>query len=75
MRAWSSVGRCVGVVLVAVGVPVAAAAQAVVPPAPSARVSMGDAVRLALEHNHQLRAQREWLQQIQSREHIAHLPH
>ena len=59
MRAWSSIGRCVGAVLVAVAVPVAVAAQAAaVPPAPSARISLADAVRLALEHNHQLRAQR-----------------
>jgi len=36
----------------------AAAQPPAPPPAPSARVSMGDAVRLALEHNHQLRAQR-----------------
>lgn len=59
MRAWSSIGRCVGAVLVAAAVPVAVAAQAAaVPPAPSARISVADAVRLALEHNHQLRAQR-----------------
>jgi cobalt-zinc-cadmium efflux system outer membrane protein len=59
MRAWSSVGRCVGAALVAVAVPVAVAAQAAaVPLAPSARISIADAVRLALEHNHQLRAQR-----------------
>ncbi len=59
MRAWSSIGRCVGAVLVAAAVPVAVAAQAAaVPPVPSARISMADAVRLALEHNHQLRAQR-----------------
>jgi Cu/Ag efflux pump CusA len=59
MCAWSSVGRCVGAVLVAVAVPVAVAAQAAaVPPAPSARISLADAVRLALDHNHQLRAQR-----------------
>ncbi len=59
MRAWSSMKRCVGAMLVASAVPVAAAAQAVaVQPLPSTRISMGDAVRLALEHNHLLRAQR-----------------
>ena len=59
MRAWSSMKRCVGAVLVASAVPVAVAAQAVaVQPPPSTRISMGDAVRLALEHNHLLRAQR-----------------
>jgi cobalt-zinc-cadmium efflux system outer membrane protein len=59
MRAWSSIGHCVGAVLVAVAVPVPVGAQAAaVPPAPSARISLADAVRLALEHNHQLRAQR-----------------
>ena len=45
--------------LAAVALPVAAAAQAAaVPPAPLARISIADAVRLALERNHQLRAQR-----------------
>ena len=59
MRAWSSLGRCVGAVLVAAALPGAVAAQpAAVAPAPLARVAMPDAVRLALERNHQLRAQR-----------------
>jgi outer membrane protein, heavy metal efflux system len=59
MCAWSSIGRCVGAVLIAAVVPVAAAAQtAAVPPAPSARIAMADAVRLALDRNHQLQAQR-----------------
>src|SRR5476651_888169 len=59
MCAWSSIGRCVGAVLIAAAVPVAAAAQtAAVPPAPSARIAMADAVRLALDRNHQLQAQR-----------------
>ena len=59
MRAWSLVGRRVGAVLVSLAAPTTTAAQtSVVPPAPSARVSMVDAVRLALEHNHQLRSQR-----------------
>jgi len=60
MSAWSIVGR--GVLVVSLAAPAAAAAQtpaAPTPPvAPAARVSMADAVRLALEHNHQLRAQR-----------------
>jgi outer membrane protein, heavy metal efflux system len=59
MRAWSCVGRCVGAVLVAATAPATAGAQtAAVPPAPSSRIALTDAVRLALEHNHQLRAQR-----------------
>ena len=53
MRAWSLVGRRVGAVLVWLAVPAAAAAQT-----PAARLSMPDAVRLALEHNHQLASQR-----------------
>ena len=57
MRAWSSSGRCLGAVLVVIAVPVVVAAQAA-PSAPPARIAMADAVRLALEHNHQLRAQR-----------------
>ncbi len=57
MPAWSFVGR--GALFVSLAVPVAAAAQTpAAPPAPVARISMADAVRLALEHNHQLRAQR-----------------
>ena len=55
MRAWSLVGQRVGVVLLALPWPTAALAQ---PVTPAARVSMADAVRLALEHNHSLRAQR-----------------
>ncbi len=53
MRAWSLVGRRVGAVLVWLAVPATAAAQT-----PAARLSMADAVRLALEHNHQLTSQR-----------------
>jgi outer membrane protein, heavy metal efflux system len=60
MSAWSIVGR--GVLVVSLAAPAAAAAQTAAPPAPpaapAARVSMADAVRLALEHNHQMRAQR-----------------
>ncbi len=55
MRAWSLVGQRVGVVLLALPWPTAALAQ---PVTPAARVSMADVVRLALEHNHALRAQR-----------------
>ena len=59
MRAWSCVGRRVGAVLIVGAMPVAAAAQAApAPPAPVARLAIADAVRLALERNHQLRAQR-----------------
>ncbi len=59
MPAWSFVGR--GALFVSLAVPVAVAAQtpaAPPPPAPVARISMAEAVRLAVEHNHQLRAQR-----------------
>jgi cobalt-zinc-cadmium efflux system outer membrane protein len=56
MRAWSFVGRRAGAVLVWLAVPAAVAAQT---PAPSAaRVSMADAVRMALRQNHQLASQR-----------------
>ncbi|HWF86960.1 MAG TPA: TolC family protein [Vicinamibacterales bacterium] len=57
MPAWSFVGR--GALFVSLAVPAAVAAQTpAAPPVPAARISMADAVRLALEHNHQLRAQR-----------------
>ena len=56
MRAWSLVGRRVGAMLLWLAVPATAAAQT--PAAPAARVSMADAVRMALEHNHQLASQR-----------------
>jgi hypothetical protein len=55
MRPWSLVGQRVGVVLLALPWPTAALAQ---PVTPAALVSMADAVRLALEHSHSLRAQR-----------------
>jgi cobalt-zinc-cadmium efflux system outer membrane protein len=59
MRAWPLLERRTAAVLVWLAVATTAAAQTPAPlPAPSARVSMSDAVRLALEHNHQLRAQR-----------------
>jgi outer membrane protein, heavy metal efflux system len=59
MRAWSSLRRCIGAVLVAAAVPGAAAAQPPAsPPAPVARISLADAVRLAVERNHLIRAQR-----------------
>jgi len=64
MRAWSLVGRWVGAGVVCLAVPAAGAAQtpAAQTPAgqssPATRVSLADAVRLAVEHNHQLRAQR-----------------
>ena len=62
MRAWSSVRRCAGAMLLAIAAPALAAGQAApaAPPAPPAlsRIAMVDAVRLALERNHQLRAQR-----------------
>ena len=62
MRAWSFLRHCAGAVVIAVAAPAVAAGQAVpaAEPAPtvSSRIAMADAVRLALEHNHQLRAQR-----------------
>src|SRR4029079_18009136 len=60
MSAWSIVGR--GVLVVSLAAPAAAAAQtpaAATPSgAPAASGSIAAVVRLALEHNHQLRAQR-----------------
>lgn len=62
MRVWSLVGHCVGAGVVCLAVPAAAgqtpAAQTPAQAPPATRVSMADAVRLAVEHNHQLRAQR-----------------
>ena len=61
MRAWSLVGRRGGVVLLSLGLPAVASAQTPGNPAPSAAavsLTMADAVRLALDHNHQLLAQR-----------------
>jgi outer membrane protein, heavy metal efflux system len=57
MRAWS-LFRCAGAVLVAIAAPAALAAGQTPPAAASSSVAMADAVRLALERNHQLRAQR-----------------
>ena len=61
MRARAFVGRRLGIVLLSLAVPAATTAQTgsgTAAPAAATRVSMADAVRLALEHNHQLRAQR-----------------
>ena len=64
MRAWPPFGRRVGVLLVLLGAPTAAIAQVAgagnPPPSspPLMSVSMDDAVRLALERNQTLRAQR-----------------
>jgi cobalt-zinc-cadmium efflux system outer membrane protein len=59
MGAWSFVRRCGGAVLVVAVVPAWAAAQAAAaPPAALSRIAMADAVRLALDRNHQLRATR-----------------
>ena len=61
MRASMLVGRFVGAALVAASATAVGRAQAPAasaPIVPVSRVSMADAVRLALEHNHQLRAQR-----------------
>jgi len=61
MRAWSFLRRCAGAGLMAIAAPAVVAGQAVPAPAAppaSARIAMTDAVRLALERNHQLRAQR-----------------
>src|SRR3954463_12019921 len=59
MRPWSHFGQCAGTVLLLLAAPTAARAQAggaTLPP--TVRVSMEEAVRLALEHNRSLRAQR-----------------
>lgn len=61
MRARSQAGRLVAAALLAVGARGIAAAQVNRPsatPTPAARLSMDEAVRLALERNHQLAAQR-----------------
>jgi outer membrane protein, heavy metal efflux system len=62
MRAWSYFRHCAGALLMAIAAPAGAAAQAVpaapASPAAASRIAMIDAVRLALERNHQLRAQR-----------------
>jgi outer membrane protein, heavy metal efflux system len=58
MRAGTFVRRRVGAVLVGMAIPAGASAQTPAVPPPQARVSMADAVRLALAHNHQLAAQR-----------------
>jgi outer membrane protein, heavy metal efflux system len=59
MRARFLLERRTAVVFAGLAVATTAAAQPPAPPpAPSARISMSDAVRLTLEHNHQLRAQR-----------------
>src|SRR5512135_2008138 len=60
MHSRSHGGRLLAAALLALAPRGAAAAQPspVAQPAPAARVSMADAVRLALEHNHQLSAQR-----------------
>ena len=58
MRAGSFVRRRAGAVLLGMTVPAAAFAQTPAAPTPQARVSMADAVRLALAHNHQLASQR-----------------
>jgi outer membrane protein, heavy metal efflux system len=65
MRAWSALGRCVGAVLVTMLMPSPAGAQALtsppIPPpplAPLTRITLEDAIRLASERNHQIRAAR-----------------
>jgi cobalt-zinc-cadmium efflux system outer membrane protein len=62
MRAWSSFHCCAGAALIALVAPTGVAAQtppaAAAAPAPLSRIAMVDAVRLAVERNHQLRAQR-----------------
>jgi outer membrane protein, heavy metal efflux system len=57
MRASSLIGHRLGVVLLVLGLPAAALAQGA-GVAPLSSVSMDDAVRLALEHNRSLTAQR-----------------
>jgi len=52
MRAGSFVRRRVGAVLVGIAIPAGAFAQTPAAPPPQSRVSMADAVRLALAHNH-----------------------
>jgi cobalt-zinc-cadmium efflux system outer membrane protein len=61
MHAKAFVGRQLGIGLLSLAVPAGMTAQGGSQPAPpgaATRVSMDDAVRLAIEHNHQLRANR-----------------
>ena len=60
MRAATAFSWQMALMLLATAVPAVAAGQvgSAAQPAPATRVSMDDAVRLALAHNHQLRAQR-----------------
>ena len=62
MRSTASIGPRLAMVLLSVAAPATAMAQggvgAAAAASPATHVSMADAVRLALEHNHQLRAQR-----------------
>ncbi len=61
MHAAASLGRQAAIVLLTAAAPAVAMAQppgASPPVAPVAHLSIADAVQLALEHNHQLRAQR-----------------
>jgi len=62
MHSWSNGRQLLATALLALAAPGVAAAQTGPPgqtaPAPAARLSIDDAVRLALEHNHQLAAQR-----------------
>ena len=57
-EALPAIGRHVTSVLLSLSVLALSAAQAVAGQTPAVRLSMAEAVRLALEHNHQLLAQR-----------------
>jgi outer membrane protein, heavy metal efflux system len=66
MHIQSTVGRACGISLLSVALSSVAAAQ--VPQPPAARVTMNDAVRLTLEHNQTLRAQRLTIDQSKADE-------
>ncbi len=58
MRAWSLAARGAGAVLLSLAAAAAAGAQTAAGPPATGGLTMADAVRLALQHNHQIKAQR-----------------
>jgi len=58
MRAWSLAARGAGAVLLSLAAAAAAGAQTAAGPPATGALTMAEAVRLALQHNHQIKAQR-----------------
>jgi cobalt-zinc-cadmium efflux system outer membrane protein len=76
MRAWSTVGRQVGAVLLALSVPAVASAQAgggAPAQTPPVRVTLDQAIQIAIQHNHSLLAARTTIQQNEAQEVTANL--